>query len=44
MSVDERGYVIDRADSTDYEPMMVDDVQIGEAHWLQDRGIVRQSP
>jgi uncharacterized protein len=38
MSLDERVYVTDRADSTDYEPMVVEGTQIGEAHWLRTEG------
>ena len=38
MSLDERVYVTDRAGSTDYEPMVVDGVTVGEAHWLRTEG------
>lgn len=38
MSLGEHPYVIDRADSTDYEPMIIDGVQVGEAHWLRTDG------
>jgi uncharacterized cupin superfamily protein len=38
MSIRERPYVTDRADSTDYEPMMIEGVQVGEAHWLRTEG------
>jgi uncharacterized cupin superfamily protein len=31
-------YVTDRADSPEYEPMMVDGEQVGEAHWLRANG------
>ena len=31
-------WVVDRADSTDYEPMMVEGGQVGEAHWLRTAG------
>jgi uncharacterized protein len=31
-------YVVDRADSTDYEPMVIEGVEVGEAHWLRTKG------
>jgi uncharacterized cupin superfamily protein len=34
----ERPYVIDRADSTEYEPMLVDGEQVGEARSLRVEG------
>ena len=38
MSLDHNAYVTNRADSTDFEPMMVDGEQVGEAHWLRREG------
>ena len=31
-------YTVDRMDSSDYEPWMIDGTQIGEAHWLRSAG------
>jgi uncharacterized protein len=38
MSLDERAYVTDHADSTDYEPMVVEGSQVGEAQYLRTEG------
>lgn len=38
MNAGERPYVTDRADSTEYEPMLVDGIQVGEARWLRVEG------
>jgi uncharacterized cupin superfamily protein len=38
MSLIEHHYVVDRADTTAYEPLIIDGVQIGEAHWLRTEG------
>lgn len=32
------GHVVDRADCNDYEPLIIDGVQVGEAHWLRSEG------
>jgi uncharacterized cupin superfamily protein len=38
MNAGEPTYVTDRADSTEYEPMLIDGVQVGEARWLRAEG------
>jgi uncharacterized cupin superfamily protein len=38
MNAGEHPYVTDRADSTEYEPMLIDGVQVGEARWLRAEG------
>lgn len=38
MTIDKNRYMTDRADSADYEPMMVEGVQVGEARWLRTEG------
>ena len=38
MSAGGRPYLTGRADTTDFEPLMIDGDQIGEAHWLRPEG------
>jgi uncharacterized cupin superfamily protein len=38
MGLDESAYVRGRADAADFEPMMVEGAQVGEAHWLRAEG------
>lgn len=38
MNASDHPYVTDRADSTEYEPMLIDGVQVGEARWLRAEG------
>jgi uncharacterized cupin superfamily protein len=38
MTESEPQYVVDRADSSDYEPMMIEGVHVGEDHWLRTVG------
>lgn len=38
MSASESRYIVDKADSTEFEPMLVDGVQVGEVHWLRSQG------
>jgi uncharacterized protein len=38
MNETDSAYALDRADATDYEPLMIDGAQIGEAHWLRSAG------
>lgn len=38
MDAGKHPYIIDRADSTEYEPMLIDGVQVGEARWLRGEG------
>jgi uncharacterized cupin superfamily protein len=38
MSEGKRSYVVDRVADAEYEPMVVDGEEIGEAHWLRTKG------
>ncbi len=38
MGPEESVYVTGRADTNDYEPMLIDGGQVGEAHWLRAQG------
>ncbi len=38
MDAGEHPYITDRADSTEYEPMLIDGIQVGEARLLRGEG------
>jgi len=38
MADSEGSYVVDRMDSNDFEPLMIEGARVGEAHWLRSDG------